>query len=66
MTTTESEAMPTAQAKGFHRASSTIAPTASWAMRKILAWREVTWPEGSGRERVRSTMASMSRSTRSL
>ena len=45
---------------------STAAPTAHSANMKILAARTDTSPAGSGRLRVRSTLASISRSMISL
>ena len=46
--------------------SSTSKPTSACASMKMVACATVTWPEGIGRERVRSTRPSRSRSTRSF
>jgi hypothetical protein len=46
--------------------TSTSSPTSACATRNTLAARTLTCPDGIGRERVRSTLASMSRSTRSF
>jgi hypothetical protein len=60
-----SEAIPVAMVKPLN-CSSTRSPTSAWATRNAAAWVTLTWPEGIGRERVRSTRPSRSRSTMSF
>ncbi len=57
--------MPSAMVKPLN-VISTAKPTSACNTRKTAAETTLTWPEGIGRERVRSTLASRSRSTMSF
>ena len=57
--------MPSAMASGG-KLSRIRKAASAWATIQTSAWRGVTWREGSGRERVRATAASISRSVRSF
>ena len=65
MATSTSEAMARNTVKRLNWNRMTEA-TSAWPTRKASASRAVTWPDGIGRERVRATFMSMSRSTMSL
>ena len=60
-----SEAMPVMTAKRLN-CSSTTNPIRAWATRKTAACGTLTCPAGIGRDRVRSTRASRSRSVMSF
>ena len=65
MATSTSEATPNTTVSQLN-CSSTSKPTSAWATMNSVAFITLTCPEGIGRERVRSTLSSMSRSTMSL
>ena len=60
-----SEAMPVMIAKRLN-CSSTASPISACSTRKTSACDTLTWPAGIGRDRVRSTLASRSRSVMSF